>query len=205
MMLCIYQFVLAIQTRIPLVQGYEEAAQYIVDRGEERVFFQGSGLGNGNFIFYIRKLDKGRRMVVFRGDKILASSSVYSKYLLVEHAKTLDDTYTLLKAYGTRYFVIEEQSDFNIKAFEMLRQALESDNFTLEKKIKLCNEDSRNKNQMLLIYRMNGDIPEMREDIHIRLPIIGSEIRVPLKTLPDFYTPSEEKITLHRESFRKDK
>jgi hypothetical protein len=111
----------------------------------------------------------------------------------------------LASSNGTRYFVIEEQSDFNINAFKMLRQVLKSDNFTLEKKIKLCNEDSRNKNQMLLIYRLNRDIPETREDIHIRLPIIGSEIRVSLKTLSDFYTPSDEKITLYRESSGKDK
>jgi len=205
MMLCVYQFVLAIQTRIPLVQGYEEAARYIVDKGEPRVFFQGSGLGNGNFVFYIRKLDKERRMIIFRGDKLLASSSVFSKYLLVEYAKNMDDTYKLLEAYGTRYFVIEEESDFNINAYKMLRQALESDHFTLEKKIKLYNEDSANKNKMILIYRMNGDIPETREDIRIRLPIIGSEIRVPLKTLPNFYTPADDKISILRESFRKNK
>jgi len=82
---------------------------------------------------------------------------------------------------------------------------LESDHFTLEKKIKLYNEDSANKNKMILIYRMNGDIPETREDIRIRLPIIGSEIRVPLKTLPNFYTPADDKISILRESFRKNK
>jgi hypothetical protein len=202
-LLCAYQFMLSGRTRIPLVQGYEAAAQYILNKGEGRVFFQGSGVGNGNFIFDIRKLDQGRRMVVFRGDKILASSSVSAHYLLKEHVKNIDDTYALLEAYGPRYFVIEEHSDFNIKAFKMLRQVLESDVFTLDKEIELYNEDTRDKNQRLLIYRLNKDIPAAREEIHIRLPIIGSEICVSLKNLSNFYTPSEKKITLDRDDVGK--
>lgn len=155
------------------------------------IMFQGSGLGNGNFIFHIGRLDEDRKMVVLRGDKILASSALYPHWSLVEYVKTKEETSTVIKSYGCKYFIVEETKDFGIKSYKMLRDVLKSKEFTLVKKIKIKCNFGRQKEESLLIYKNNKGTTLKRDFIRMRLPIVGTEITVPLKTLHKFYTPSE--------------
>lgn len=211
--LCIYQFVISLNLYNPSISGYEEAAQYIMKNKEDTVFFQGTGVGTGSFVFNIRQLDTERKMVVFLGDKILASSALYPNHTLVEHVKDRDDVYSLLKAYGSKYYVIDEFADYNINAYKMLRDVLASGNYTLVKKIDKKTSKEKLKGA-ILIYKLDEEhtkahtylqnpLPEVGPDseklkrnvIHMRLPIVGTEITVPLGNLHNFYTPSVEAIT----------
>lgn len=204
--LCLYQFVISYSLYNPSISGYEKAAQYIIENEADTVFFQGSGVGNGSFVFNIRKLDTDRKMVVLRGDKILASSSLYANRSLVEHVKDRDDVYTLLNTYGSKYYVIEEIADYNISAYKMLRDVLETGNYTLVKRIDRKTSKGKLKGSVL-IYKpgredrrtytyLQNPLPKLKTDlkhdfIHMRLPIAGIEITVPFGNLHNFYTPSE--------------
>lgn len=211
--LCLYQFIISYNLYNPSISGYDKAAQYIMENEVDTVFFQGSGVGTGSFVFNIRELDTDRRMVVFRGDKILASSSLYPNRSLVEHVKDRDDVYALLNAYGSKYYVIEEFADYNISAYKMLRDVLESSNYTLVKKINKKTSKGKLKGS-ILIYKLSREgtrtytslqnpLPKLEPDseklkrdfIHMKLPIAGTEITVPLGNLHNFYTPSSEAIT----------
>ena len=136
--LCVYQFYLVVNQKTPFVAGFEEAARYTSEKPEKTVFFQGSARGNGNFIFHSRQLDKDRKLVVLRGDKTLASSAVSPHLLLVEHVNNREEVYDILAAYGSKYFLIEEKTDYDIAAFMLLRDVLASEDFTLIKKINLA-------------------------------------------------------------------
>ncbi|MDR4496979.1 MAG: hypothetical protein MRK02_03495 [Candidatus Scalindua sp.] len=151
-------------------------------------------------------------MVVFRGDKILASSALYENRSLVEHVKDRDEVNTLLNAYGSQYYVIEEFADYNISAYKMLRDVLESGNYTLVKKINKKTSKKELKGAILIykhgrentrtyLYLQNplpkseSDSEKLKRDfIHMRLPIAGTEITVSLKNLHNFYTPTPQDI-----------
>jgi len=185
-----YQFALAFTQTNPLFSGYENAANYILAQPTNKVFYQGSGIGQGNFIYQIRRLDKDRRMVVYRGSKILVSYAMHAHRSLVEHVKNKEDIQFLFDDYGLEYFVIEEPINVRqhgkIKAFKLLRDVLKSKEYSLVKTVQLKKEKSGAKGEFISIYKSNNATSLNRDVIHMRLPIIGTEITVPLKQLGIF-------------------
>src|SRR3989338_3944701 len=195
-----YQFYSSFSYNKPLFSGYEDAAKYILGQQTNKVFCQGSGIAEGNFIYQIRRLDKKRRMVVYRGSKILASYAMYANKSLVEHVKNKEEIQSLFDDYGLEFFVIEEPINVrkhgNIKAFKLLREVLRSKEYSLIKTIRLKKERSEAIGELILIYKINKETSVKRDVIHMRLPIIGTEITVPLKQLSNFYTPSKDSVSI---------
>jgi len=195
-----YQFVLAFTHNKPLFSGYENAAKYILAQPTNRVFYQGSGIGHGNFIYQIRRLDKKRRMIVYRGSKILASFAMVTHRSLIEHVKNKEDIQLLFDDYGLEYFVIEKPFDVrrygHIKAFKLLQEVIKSEEYRLVKTIQLKKERSGAIGESISIYKINKETSLTRDVIHMRLPSIETEITVPLEQLSNFYTPSKDSISM---------
>jgi len=197
----IYQFYTGFTHNKPIYSGYENAAKYILAQPTNKVFFQGRGIGQGNFIYQIRRLDNKRRMVVYRGSKILASFVLYDDRSLVEHVKTKEDIRSIFDDYGLEYFVIVEPFGVrqygHIKAFKLLQELLKSQEYSLIKTIQLKKEMLPEViGESILIYKINKKTSLKRDVIHMRLPIIDTEITVPLEQLSNFYTPSKNSVSL---------
>ena len=191
-LLVAYQTALTFSRQPPFIHGYEEAARYVLEQDADRVFYQGGGLGNGNFIFYVRQFDDARKMVVFRGDKLLATSVLFPGNLVEEYAGSAEEVSYLLGATGARYFVIDEKAVYGIRAFEILREVLASDSFELVKRVDMRTNIPWRKGDAILIYRLKKQ-PEPTMDTQlIKIPIAGTELKVSMKTLGNFYTPSEK-------------
>jgi len=195
-----YQFNLAFSHNKPLFSGHEKAAEYILRQPTNKVFYQGSGIGHGNFIFQIRRLDKKRRMVVYRGSKILASFAIFTRRSLVEHVKNKEDIQLLFDDFGLEYFVIEEPFDVrrygHIKAFKLLQEVLQSEEYSLIKTVQLKKERSGAIGESISIYKINKKTSLTRDVVHMRLPSIDTEITVPLEQLSNFYTPSKDSVSM---------
>ena len=194
-----YQFYLSFSYNKPLFSGYEDAAKFILSQPTNKVFYQGSSIGEGNFIYQIRRLDQKRRMVVYRGSKILASYAMYANNALVEHVRSKEEIQILFDDYGLEFFVIEEPLDEfehgNVKAFKLLREVLKNTEYSLIKTMGLKKERTWAKGEQVLIYKINKERSGKRDAIHMRLPIIGAEITVMLEQLSNFYTPSINSVS----------
>ncbi|MFQ5466462.1 MAG: hypothetical protein ACE5EI_11080, partial [Thermodesulfobacteriota bacterium] len=191
-LLVAYQAALTFSRQPPFIHGYEEAARYVMEQDAYRVFYQGGGLGNGNFIFYVRQFDEARKMVVFRGDKLLATSVIFPGNLVEEHAGSTEEVSYILGATGARYFVIDEKAVYGIRAFEMLREVLASDSFEMVRRIELETNMSEMQDEAILIYRLKKEPEHTMDTLRISLPIAGIEIKASMKTLGNFYTPTEK-------------
>lgn len=189
-----YQAALSLGRQYPFIHGYEEAARYITDSGDNTVFYQGSGLGNGNFVFFVRQHDETRRMVVFRGDKLLATSKLFPGDFVDEFVSSTEGVSALLNGIGTRYFVIDEKAVYDIKAFEMLREVLASDSFELVRRIELETNIPWRKGDAILIYRLKKEPLQTKDKVRIKIPIAGAEIEASMKTLSNFYTPTKKAV-----------
>jgi len=194
-LLCVYQFQLSFSFMNSFIDGYEEAARYILNQNENTVLFHGSGVGTGNFIFHIRKFDKARKIVVLRGDKIFASSALYPHIWLEEYIHSQEEGLKIVESLGIKYFVVEKTSHYEIRAFKILRNILSSKYFTLVKEIKLNAVKTSLKGESLLIYKIKKEVSSNLNVVKMKLPIINAEITVPLKALFNFYTPSDTSIS----------
>jgi hypothetical protein len=182
MLLCVFQFAYGYNVPTRFIAGYEEAARYVAKnpRGDAVLF---DGYLDGNFIFHIRRYDANRNMIVLRGSKILylfprnQSSHEFIQYVLDD-----TDIYKILNDYGVGYVVVEDEIVEGTKASQILRQALNSENFTLVRKVKLDTQGTM-KNVSLLIYQYNEDVRMNAESIHITLPGIGKDLVIPTKDL----------------------
>jgi hypothetical protein len=182
MLLCVFQFVHAYNVQTPYISGYEEAARYVVKdpRGDTVLF---DGYHDGNFIFHVRKYDNNKNMIILRGSKILhlklklpGMNSEYTQYI---HSEA--DVYGILNNYGVGYVVVEDNDVDGIKSSQILRQALNSENFTLVKKVEL--NTNRKLQKSLLIYKYNEDVAMSAEAININLPGIKKDLVIPTKLL----------------------
>ena len=91
--------------------GYGAAARYVVEAasatGPKTVLYRAS-IDTGYFVFFVRKHDPARRLVVLRSDKLLTTSRMAT--LSVEDLiHQPDEIYGVLKRYGTRFVLIEDR------------------------------------------------------------------------------------------------
>jgi len=170
--------------RIGYAKGYEKAAQFVLEKTRSPVILF-RGYANGQFIFFARKHDPNRQLVVLRGSKIISSSSVFMKNRLKIHLHTKRDIYKALHDLSVHFIVIESIDSSDIPIFKEFEELLkDTSRFKLHKAIKVESNYTRLKNQELLIYE-NLNYAEINEDkvLELRLPIVGKTIKVKLKKI----------------------
>jgi hypothetical protein len=175
-----YQFVYAFKTVPEYAYGYEQAASYVVDnRTGESVLYGGNT--SSYFIFFVRKHDPDRDLVVLRANKILATSKMHR--IVEERITKREEIYDVLNDFGVGYVVIED-TESDSRTLEWLREEVKSDKFILRKRISLKSNRSYVDKVPLSIYEYKG-YTSSKDDVvlHMNIPLMGDLIEIPFKDL----------------------
>jgi hypothetical protein len=171
-----YQFMIAFQREPTQADGYEQAARYIVEnRKGESVLFS-SKMDTGYFIFYTRKHDPQKDLIVLRADKVLATSEMNN--IVEERIKKREEIYEILQDFGTGYVVIENR-ELESLPLKWLREEVKSDKFILRKRIPISSNDYRMQDVELAIYEYKEYTPPKHGKIlDMNIPLMGDSIAV---------------------------
>jgi hypothetical protein len=176
-----YQFVYAFQTEPEYAYGYEQAAKYVLEnRKGESVLYSGVN-DTGYFIFFVRKHNPDRDLIVLRANKILATSKMMR--IISDRITSREEIYEALKNYGVQFVVIED-IEYDSRALEWLREEVKSDKFILRKRISLKSNRNYTDKVPLYIYEYK-EYMSPKDDVilHMNIPLMGDSIKIPFKDL----------------------
>ncbi|MHA2344412.1 MAG: ArnT family glycosyltransferase [Candidatus Hodarchaeales archaeon] len=176
-----YQFVAAWQIEPQYSRGYEQAARYVLEnRKGVSVLYSGVN-DTGYFIFFVRKHDPDRNLIILRANKILATSKM--NRIVEERIDRPEGIYKILKDYGVGYVIIKD-TETGSRALEWLREEVKNEKFILHKKIALQSNNPQENNVMLAIYEyMEYSPPKGGKTLQMKIPLMGDSIEIPFKDL----------------------
>ena len=188
-----YQFVSTFRVEPTFAEGYEEAARYVIENRKGESVLYGNSVDSGRFIFFVRKHDPQRGLIVLRADKMLADPP--ASWVVGERGTGRELIYGILRDLGTGYVVIEDK-EFGSPTLDLLREELKSERFVLRKRIPIRSNSSklldiasttyRSKLQglALAIYEYKEYAPpQPGKVLHMDIRLMGDSIVVPLDDL----------------------
>src|SRR5262249_7136178 len=119
-----YQFVLSYQLDQEYIDGYEQAARYVVEQSNGETILFSSNVDTGFFIFFVRKYDQNKNFIVLRADKILSTSLL--NRIIEDRISSREHIYDMLDDFGVKIIVIEDKI-YASHALETLRAELKSE------------------------------------------------------------------------------
>ncbi len=172
----VYQFITAWQLKLVVADGYEEAAEYVVQHTkDETVLFSGN-VDSGYFIFFVRKHDVDRATIVLRADKTLVTSSLAR--IVGTQLTSPEQIYGMLRDFGTAYVVLED-APYSSPPLELLRQEVKTAHFALRKRIPFRSNSDRLQGVDLVVYEYLERTPANRDQLlKMRIPLMGGNIAV---------------------------
>jgi hypothetical protein len=181
LLLASHQFSIAFQQNSEYADGYEHAAKYIVENKKgESVLFSGS-VDTGYFIFFIRKHDPNKELVVLRADKLMATSQL--DRIIEERITSRAQIYEILQDFGVSYVVVENK-EFASRPLQWLREELQSEKFILHKTIPIRSNSHKLQDATLTIYEYKEYVPpKSGKLLHMNIPLMGGSIAVPFDDL----------------------
>jgi dolichyl-phosphate-mannose-protein mannosyltransferase len=178
----VYQTTVAARI-VPLgARGYEEAARFVLDRAPgDSVLFSGA-TDTAYFVFFVRKHDVDRRLVVLRADKLLTTSRMEIPNVKDRIGRP-EQIRTLLRLYGVRYVVIED-AIYPPGPLRWLQEDLQTEGYSLVQRIPLQSGWARLENASLGIYEFAAHTrADESASLDLDLPLIGRSITVPMREL----------------------
>jgi len=171
-----------VASRLPGAGGYEAAARYVVEHPYGSTVLFSGDVDSGFFVFFVRKHDEARRLVVLRADKILTTSRLADPAVedRIEHPEAIRPILTEL---GVGYVVIEDRPSES-KVLEWLRSELKSDAYVERLRVPVESTDRRLRGSNLVVYQVRNapaHAPDAR--VEVRLPVISTEVDVALADL----------------------
>jgi hypothetical protein len=159
--------------------GYEQAAAYVVERGDSPTTLYSASIDTGYFVFFVRKHDRDTRQIVLRSDKIL-TTSLMGDLSVESQIEGPEDIYPLLDAYGTRLVVIEDH-DTGSPALDWLREELQGDRFVERRRFPVLTRDRRLADVDVVVYEyLDAKPADTNAEVDVNLPIIGRDIELRL-------------------------
>ena len=176
-----YQFVIAFQLEPDYAAGYEQAAKYVVEHQQGKTVLFSANVDSGYFVFFTRKHDPHRDVIVLRADKLLVTSFLW--WVTEERITNREQIYEILQDFGTGYVVIEDQK-FTSPPLEWLREEVKSDRFILRQRIPIASNSKRLRDVTLDIYEYKAYTPPKRGTmLRMNIPLMGDSIEVNLDDL----------------------
>ena len=162
--------------------GYETAARYVVAHPHGATVLFSGDVDTGYFVFFVRKHDHERRLVVLRSDKVLTTSAM-ARVAVEDRIERPDQISPLLSALGVGYVVIEDRPSAS-QVLEWLRSELRTDRYAERLRVPIASTDLRLRDTSLVVYEVK-DPPEPAPDarLDMRLPVVSREINVGLADL----------------------
>jgi len=162
--------------------GYEEAARYVVANRRGDTVLYSAAVDTGYFVFFARKHDVKREMIILRADKMLTTSRGGS--LDFERRVTRrEEILPLLREYGVGHVVIEDTT-YPAGPLRWLQDIVRTGDFELKERIPLVSNDRRLTDATLSVYAYNGTVPALRSaTLSINVPLMNDRIQVRLGDL----------------------
>jgi hypothetical protein len=157
---------------VPVVHGYQEAAQWVADHTEPDSIVVFSGMRDGSFIFNLRTLDPSRQHTVIRADKLLLRIAIRRELGVREKSVTTADVIDMLDRHGVSYVVAERDFWIDLKAMQVFQEALGTPHFKEVARIPVT-ANIPHPDQELRIYRNLGPVAKPPEKLTVDLPVIG--------------------------------
>ena len=172
-----YQFLASVATPVPRAEGYEEAARLVVGVRAGPTVLYSPSVDTGLFIFFVRKHDPARDLIVLRADKILATRHL--DRVIEDRTVSVDEIHDILRRFGTGYVVIEEV-DTGSPSLRLLREVAEGPSFTLVHRVPLHISHHRVQRASLAIYLYRHRVPPRPGQVlAMRLPLVSRSLSVP--------------------------
>jgi hypothetical protein len=164
--------------------GYEEAAQFVVASNPGPTVLFSGDVDTGYFVFFVRKHDPSRRLVVLRSDKVFTTSRM-ERVSVEDRIERPEQIYPVLRQFGTRYVVIEDRPSQS-RVLESLRQELKSSKFIERRRIPIRTRDARLRRRSLVIYELvEPSPPDGNAVLSLNMPVVGQSLALPLRDLLD--------------------
>ncbi|HWP47162.1 MAG TPA: glycosyltransferase family 39 protein [Candidatus Limnocylindrales bacterium] len=180
-----YQTYLAFLSQPEYAEGYESAAQYVTENRKGESILFSADIDSGYFVFFTRKHDPYRDLIVLRADKMLVTSRM--DYIVEERITRRDQIYEILRNFGVGYVVMEDKP-FKSSPLEWLREEVKTDKFVLRKRIPISSNRSTLQGVTLAIYEYKDYVPPVRGRIlTMNIPLMGDSIKIQFDDL--FHPP----------------
>jgi hypothetical protein len=168
------------------IDAYEKAAEFVAaspSASSRQTVLYSAAVDGGYFVFFVRKHDPGRRLVVLRADKLL-TTSLMEKPSVEDRIQDPLEIYPLLARFGITFIVIEDRPTGS-RPLDWLRSELRSGRFVERRRFPLDDvEEVRLRGASLAIYEYRDARPADRDAVvDIKIPLVRREIRVPLSEL----------------------
>lgn len=131
--------------------GYEAAASYVVDHSASPTVLLDTSIDTGYFVFFVRKHDEKRRLVVLRAEKLLDTRNE-------EDPGDPAEFYARLREFGIQFVVLEESRSGPPTLLQM-RSELKSDRFEERRRIPIESRDGAVSGLDLVIYEFKDAQP----------------------------------------------
>ena len=179
----IYQIWTIFPIHIYHVSGYETAARYVVERSRSPVLFF-TGLGNGQFSFFVRKLDPQKHFIILRGQKMIATSLLHHDHHLNVYLHNEKEIYKALQQMGVQYVVVESPLHApQVPAFKALMKLLKNpEKFSCEKTFPVTvRKSSRSSDYKLIVYRnLKPMLIRKNQPLTLHIPAAGKTLKMTL-------------------------
>jgi len=171
-----YQAWLAAEIVPEYTKGYEQAAQYIAAHPKDGSILYSGAIDTSYFIFYARKYDPTRQLIILRSDKIFATSKL--NRIVADRIASKDEMYQLLQQYGVRYVVVEDTPSTS-PALEWLREDVHSERFLQHVEIPLHTDFTRLKHVNVSVYEYkDAHSINPEQTINMEIPLMGESLQV---------------------------
>ena len=175
------QIACAFENEKPFISGYEKAAESVLEKMDNGILFF-DGYYDANFIFYIRKHDKDRNVVVIRGSKAMFTTNIYPEYdikHIMDNQREIDQ---YIQDYGIKYIIVEDIIKGNLQVNITLRRLLnDGSKFRLISTVGVDSNLKDNENKSILIYENKRDVERRKKAISFKmLTLNGKDISLDL-------------------------
>jgi hypothetical protein len=170
----------ALRYQRPYISGYKETASRVVKSYDSGIILF-DGPVPGNFVFFLRALDPGRRFVVLR--KVLYAEDIRQGADSEELLHSKEEILKALREYGVRVAVVSQSLGVRFDSQRVLRAELSSNDFNLLQRFPIVTNEPNWRGESLLLYENKNWSPPTGGMLRIRMLTLPHDIEIPLAEL----------------------
>jgi hypothetical protein len=177
-----FQAVRAWEAPMTHAGGYERVAEYVTShRKGDAVMFSGL-IDSGYFVFFVRKHDPERDMVVLRADKLL-TTSMMNRPAYRDRITTRDEIDQVLHQFGVAYVVLEDKP-YPDGPLAWLSEEVTTPRFAERLRVPVQTADPRLRGVDLVVYEYKDFKPAAAgATLTLDVPLMNRSLTIPFDRL----------------------
>jgi hypothetical protein len=160
----------------PYVDGYGQAADYVVSRAPRGSVILFSGYRDGAFVFDVRRRVDRPDLWVLRADKLLLRVPQRRELGLEELKVSEADTLDMINRFGVSYVVNQANFWDDLKNMQQLQHVLHSSQFRKVAVIPVSSNVNHEDRELEIYQNLAPAKVKVKERLKLELPIIGIQV-----------------------------